>query len=219
MKIFSKFRIVVTLAVALALGLTTTNSTLAATSPSLGVDSTYGIVSETFTNSNAGTETTVNGDVCYTTGPATAPIAINGATSTPCSAGTGTAQTTALADLNSQSCTSLGANVVLSGTYTPGCYSSSGTMDIVASTTVTLSGAGTYIFRPGGALTTGANSKIALTNGASASDVFWTPVGGTTLGANSSTSATPTFYGNIFRGTAAGLSIRHKVQKSGLFQY
>lgn len=183
------------------------NTAQAATSPSLGIDSTYGIVSGTFTNANAGTETTINGNVCYTTGPATAPIAINGTTSTPCDPATGTAQTAALSDLNSQSCTSLGANVVLSGTYTPGCYSSTGTMDIALSTTVTLSGAGTYIFRAGGALTTGANSRIVLTNGASANDVFWTPVGGTTLGANSSTSATPTFYGNIFRGTAAGLSI------------
>lgn len=210
MKILNKFNktLVVALLVASFLLIPGGSNTVsAATSPSLGALSTYGIVSDTFTNSNAGTETTINGNVCYTTGPTTAPIAINGTTSTPCDSALGTAQSTALADLNNQSCTSLGANVVLSGTYTPGCYSSTGTMDIALSTTVTLSGAGTYIFRSGGALTTGANSKIVLTNGAKATDVFWTPVGGTTLGANSSTSATPTFYGNIFRGTAAGLSI------------
>lgn len=199
----------VVFSIALILGLTGPSTTFAATTPSLGINSTYGIISSTYTNSaNAGTETTINGNVCYTTPPDTAPIAINGTTTSGgCDPATGTAQTAALLDLNNQSCTSLGSNVVLSGTYTPGCYSSTGTMDIVASTTVTLNGAGTYIFRAGGALTTGANSKIVLTNGASASDVFWTPVGGTTLGANSATSATPTFYGNIFRGTAAGLSI------------
>lgn len=189
------------------LGLTGSSTTFAATSPSLGAAATYSIVSETFTNSNTGTETAITGNVCYTTGPATAPISIDGTISTPCDSVIGIAQNDALADLNGQSCDSLGTNVVLSGTYVPGCYFSSGTMDIAANTTITLDGAGTYIFRAGGALTTGANSKIELINGANASDIFWTPVGGTTLGANSSTQASPTFYGNIFRGTAAGLSI------------
>jgi len=182
--------------------------TYAATSPSLGAVSPYEIVSSTYTNSlNAALETAITGSICYTTGPGTTPISISGATDVPCAAGVGTDQTAALANLNAQSCTDLGVNVVLSGTYTPGCYSSSGTMDITLGTTVTLSGAGTYIFRAGGALTTGANSKVVATNGACASDVFWTPVGATTLGANSSTQASPTFLGNIFRGAAGGLSI------------
>jgi hypothetical protein len=64
---------------------------------------------------------------------------------------------------------------------------------------VTLNGAGVYIFRSsGGALTTGANSQINL-NGACANNVFWAPVGATTLG------ATSTFVGNIL--DAAGIAI------------
>jgi len=205
---FNKLGIVATLALSLVIGFVSPNNAFAATSPSLGTESTYGIVSSTYTNSlNAGTETTINGDVCYTTGPATAPIAINGATTVPCPPATGTAQAAAIADLNSQACTSLGANVVLSGTYTPGCYSSTGTMDIVLSTTITLNGPGTYIFRSGGALTTGANSVVALTNGANANDVFWVPGGATTLGANSSTSATPTFVGNIMQNASNAFDV------------
>ncbi len=218
MKKFSKFLKLSLLVIPLLVGLAGPSSALAATSPSLGTESTYGIVSSTYTNSlNAGTETTINGDVCYTTGPATAPIAINGATNSPCPAATGTAQSTALANLNSQACTSLGSNVVLSGTFTPGCYSSTGTMDITLSTTVTLNGPGTYIFRSGGALTTGANSKVVLTNGASASDVFWTPGGAVVIGANSSTSATPTFVGNIIADAlgSTGINLGHFVNLLG----
>ena len=49
---------------------------------------------------------------------------------------------------------------------------------------------------------------VTLAGGACANDVFWAPVGATTLGANAATSpGVPTFVGNIFRGTAAGLSI------------
>ena len=173
-------------------------SAFAATAPSLGSISSYGVVSSILTNTVAGT--TINGDVCYTTGPATTPT-ISGATVSPCDPARGTEQTNALSVLNTQACTSIGTNVVLSGTYTPGCYESSGTMSITLGTTITLNGSGVYIFKAGGALTTGANVTIALTGGANASDVFWAPVGATTLGANN------TFVGNIFRGTAAGLSI------------
>jgi hypothetical protein len=77
---------------------------------------------------------TINGDVCYTTGPGVAPT-ISGATVTPCPPATGTDQDSALANLNSQSCTSIGAAVALNtisigggapGTFPPGCYSSTG---------------------------------------------------------------------------------------------
>jgi hypothetical protein len=184
----------------------------AATSPSVGSESTFAIVSSTYTNSsNTPPETRITGNVCYTTPPVTAPVSVNGTTTVTCPAITGTDQNLALANLNGQAdavtCTNLGTNVVLAGTYTPGCYTASGTMDIVANTTVTLNGAGTFIFRPAGALTTGANSQIALSGGASACDVFWVPGGATTIGANSASSPTYTFAGNIFRGTAAGLSI------------
>jgi len=211
MKIFKKLAGVVA-TLALVLGLAGPLAVHAATSPSVGSESTYAIVSSTYTNSlNAGLETAITGDVCYTTGPVTPPISINGATTVACPAATGTDQNLTLADLNTQAnavtCTNLGVNVLLAGTYTPGCYTSSGTMDIALGTTVTLNGAGTYIFRSGGALTTGDNSRIVLSGGASACDVFWAPGGATTIGANSASSPTYTFAGNIFRGAANGLSI------------
>ncbi len=188
----------------------------AATSPALGAEGTFAIVSSTYTNTlNAGLETAIIGDTCYTTGPATAPISYSSVPSTPCAPATGTAQTAALADLNAQAnavtCTNLGPTATLNavdvdgagplppGTFPPGCYKTDTTMNITLGTTVTLSGAGTYIFRPGGALTTGANSKVVLADGASSCDVFWAPIGATTLGANAATSATPTFVGTIFQ--------------------
>lgn len=190
----------------------------AATSPSLGSSSTYAITSSTYTNSlNAALETAITGDLCYTTGPGTTPVSISGATVVPCADARGTDQSSALADVNGQACTSLGTNVVLSGTFTPGCYSSSGTMDIALSTTITLNGAGTYIFRSGGALTTGANSVVALSGGASACDIFWAPGGATHIGANSSTSVTPTFVGNILQNSLAAfdVTVGHFVNLSG----
>lgn len=209
--------ILTAVAISLLLGLIAPIAALAATAPTMGTMSTYGIISSTFTNSNTAPQTIVNGDRCDTTPPASAPITTTGTITTGgCDAALGTTQTSALSDLNGQSCTSIGAAVDLNaitiagypaGTFPPGCYSSTGAMNIVTGTTVTLSGAGVYIFRPAGTLTTGANSLVVLANGASASDVFWTPVGATTLGANAALSLTPTFVGNIFRGTAAGLSI------------
>lgn len=196
----------------------------AATAPSLGAAGTFGVVSNTFTNSNTAPQTIINGDVCFTTVPTTPPLLINGTTTTPCSPGTGAAQSAALAILNGQPCTPLPIGVPLDavvigsnppGTFSPGCYFRAGAIDITASTTVTLSGAGVYIFRStGGALTTGADSQVLLTNGACASNVFWAPVGATTLGANSGPSLiTPTFQGNIL--DAAGITIGHFANLTG----
>lgn len=193
---------------------------LAATAPPLGSTSTYGIVSTTFTNSNTAPQTIINGTasqpaVCYTTAPVTPPLAITGTTIVPCPPATGVDQGLALANLNGQACVSLGAGAITldsviiganpPGVIPPGCYSSGGAMNVTATTTVTLNGAGVYVFRPGGALTTGANSGVILAGGACASDVFWAPVGATTLGANAALSPTPTFVGNIL--DAAGISI------------
>ena len=227
MKNFSKFGIVTTLTVLLVVGLVaplaTPNVARAATSPSLGDAATYGIVSSTYTNSlNTGSETSITGDVCYTTEPDTAPVSISGATNVPCSAAVGTAQASALASLNSQSCTPItGAleDVIIGGnapgTIPPGCYSMVGALNVTLSTTVTLDvtapgGTGSiWIFRPSGALNTGANSIIALENGASACNVFWTPGGDATLGANASTSATPTFVGTIIPTSPADIYVGH----------
>lgn len=196
---------------------------MAAIAPGLGTTSTFGVVSSTFTNANTGTQTIVNGDVCFTTGPTTSPMTITGATVTPCTPATGNDQGLALAALISEPCTSLGAGDITldgvsvganpPGVFNPGCYSSGGAMNLTVSTTLTLNGPGVYIFKPGGALNTGANSTVILTNGACASDVFWAPVGAATLGANAAASPTPTFSGNIL--ADAGITIGHFANLTG----
>lgn len=190
------------------LSLGQSNAALAATAPPLGTLSTYGVVAETYTGNGA--VSTISGNVCYTTGPGTFPPSIigGGALNVPCT--NGGDQVAALADLNSQACTPLGAAVALDsvtigvnppGTFPPGCYSSTGAMTVTTGATVTLSGYGVYIFRPGGTLDPAANSHVNVTAGACQADVYWAPNGATTIGANSS------FVGSIFRGVAAGLSI------------
>lgn len=195
----------------------------AATAPSLGAAGPYGVVSSTFTNSNTSPQTIIDGDVCYSTAPTTPPLTITGATVVPCPPSVGAGQGLATANLLGQVCTSLGGGAVAldsviigsnpPGTIPPGCYSSGGAMNVTLSTTVTLNGAGVYIFRPGGALNTGANSLVVLAGGACASDVFWVPVGATTLGANASLSLTPTFVGNIL--DAAGITVGHFANLTG----
>ncbi len=224
---FNKNSVVMAVSVVfLAFGLAGPVAALAATAPTLGAVGTYAIVSDTWTNTlNAGLETAVIGGVCYTTPPGTPPISINGVTTTPLSQAVvpctnGAAQSSALANLNAQACTSIGTNVTLNtiiiganppGTFPPGCYSSSGTMDITLSTNVTLNGPGVYIFRSGGALTTGANSNVLLTNGALAQNVYWTPGGAASIGANAATSPTPTFVGTIIADAlgSTGINVGH----------
>lgn len=208
---------------AAALAFVLVDAASAATAPDLGAAEPFGVASSTFTNSNTAPQTIINGDVCYTTPPTTFPLTINGTITTPCAPAVGVAQGQALANLLGQACTSLGPGdialdaVVIGanppGVFPPGCYSSGGAMNVTLSTTVTLSGGGVYIFRPGGALNTGDNSTVLLENNACASNVFWAPVGATTLGANAALSLTPTFVGNII--DAAGITIGHFAHLSG----
>lgn len=165
----------------------------AATAPALGTNAPFGLVSSSFTNTAAGT--TIQGNVCYTSGPAVTP-SIFGTVTVPCDPANGTDQNAAVANLNGQVCTpiagALDAVVIgggTPGTIPPGCYEMTGAMNITTGTTVTLNGAGVYVFRTsaGGALTTGANSNVVMSGaGACASDVFWVPTGAATLGANTS---------------------------------
>lgn len=207
------------------------HAALAATAPNLGTTSTYAVVSSTFSNANTGPQTVFNGTpsqpvLCYTTLSSTLPVTMTGTTVVPCPALTvGLDQNAALANLVAQAnlvtCTILSATpleaVIIgtnpAGTFPPGCYTSAGAMNISANGIVTLNGVGVYVFRPGGALNTGANSVVTLANGACASDVFWGPVGATTLGANAAPSITPTFVGNIL--DAAGITIGHFANLTG----
>ncbi len=181
----------------LVLGIISPNISFGATTPSLGLSASYGVLAGTYTNTSAAT--TINGDVGYTTGPVTPPI-VSG-TIYGAGAPTPTAQTdtsTLLGSLAANACTftfapgaiDLGTDATHGtiGVYNPGVYCSSGAMNI--GSPITLSGSGTYIFRPVGALTSTVGTTVTLT-GPSACDVFWTPTAATTL------AATTTFSGTI----------------------
>jgi hypothetical protein len=175
--------------VIVVLGITWRTVVHAASTPSLGISATYGVLANTYTNSGAAT-TTINGDVGFTVAPTITP----GGTHTNYGSGSpyataGADQGTALTALNSQACTfTWGAAVDLfldathgtPGVYTPGVYCSVGAMNVTGS--LTFNGSGTYIFRATGALGTTAGIGITLAGGASVCDVFWTPHA-TTLGA------------------------------------
>jgi len=172
----------------------------AATTPSLGAAASYGLLSTTYVDPVTATASTINGDVGYTIAPAQAPVWVGtnyGAGAPYATAGAD--QGTALTAVNGvgQGCVviagalnavTIGANPP--GVFPPGCYEMAAAMVITLSTSVTLDltapgGVGnTWIFKStGGGLTTGADSFITLANGASACNVFWAPVGATTIGA------------------------------------
>jgi hypothetical protein len=66
-------------------------------------------------------------------------------------------------------------------TLTPGTYSFSSSANIAAGTTLTLNGAGVYIFKVGSAITANVHSSVLLQNGASPSQVFWQVTSAATL--------------------------------------
>lgn len=174
--------------------LLTSSPVYAATSPNLGLADSFSILSSSYVNTAIGT--TINGDLGYTTPPAVSPT-VNGTTHVVDIVynQAGIDQNTALVALSSQPCTTtfapgaidLGSDVTHGpiGSYTPGVYCINGAASIGGGSTITLTGAGTYIFRMDGALNTSANSIVVLAGGASACDVWWTPTAATTLGANS----------------------------------
>ena len=195
-------------------------SAFAQTAPNLGSLAPFGVVSSTFTNTSAATS--ITGNVCFSTGPAVTPMTSPGATYGACPVAAGPDQLAALATVNGQLCTSLPVGPLEGisigggppGTFPPGCYFSAGALDISVNGVVNLNGAGVYIFRSsGGALTTGANSRVNLIAGACASDVFWAPTGATTLGANAAPTLTATFVGTIL--DAAGVTLGLNANLSG----
>jgi len=69
-------------------------------------------------------------------------------------------------------------------TLTPGVYCFSSSAQLTG--TLTLNGPGIYIFQMGTSLTTASGSAVALTNGASACDVWWQVGSSATLGTTAS---------------------------------
>lgn len=214
----NKFRthsIATTLVVSLLLSLTGSITAFAATTPTLGASLPYAVLGSTYTNTTPGT--TITGNVGYITGPAVIPTIVG---TTFINSGTfsqaGTDQAAALVNLNNQACTfnfppgainlSTETTHGTVGIYTPGVYCSTGAMNVGGP--LTLSGVGTYIFRPVGALTSTTGSVVTLT-GASACDVFWTPTAATTLAANT------TFKGTVIQPTSSAITVNSTVSWTG----
>jgi len=74
-------------------------------------------------------------------------------------------------------------------TITPGVYNAASSLGITG--TVTLSGAGVYIFQIPSTLVTASSSQVVLAGGATADNIFWQVGSSATLGTNS------TVFGNI----------------------
>ena len=212
MKNLTKVSLVSGFVICLVLGSFLYLPTFAATTPSLGETASFAILSSTYTNTAAGV---INGDLGYTTQPSVMPT-MNGAIFVPSPAEAGLDQGVALTSLNSQPCTfSFAAGAIdlatdtthgATGVYAPGVYCIDGVASIATPAGITLSGAGTYIFRSNGALNTVANSTVTLTHGASSCDIFWTPQA-TTLGADS------TFFGTVIDN--AGITVGNNVTRIG----
>ncbi len=157
----------------------------AATTPFLGAAASFGVLTRTLTSTTIPYGANVFGDVGY----ATTTGVIIGTSAAPHVADAtflqaGVDQHAAASALNAQACTFAFAGAVdlgsdtthgALGVYTPGVYCSTGNMSIGGGATIALSGAGTYIFRPQGTLTTSDLSIATTTSGASPCDVFWTP--------------------------------------------
>lgn len=196
--------------------LLSTASASAATNPDLGQSGSFTVLSGTYNNTTPGT--VISNNLGYTTPPSVSPT-VNGTTHVADAVynQAGIDQGSALSNLNSQPCTytfPTGAVDLASdtthgavGVYAPGVYCITGAAAVGGGGTITLTGAGTYIFRMTGALTSTSNSVIAIAGGASACNVWWTPGAATTLGANS------TFGGTVI--DASGITIGSTVVWTG----
>jgi hypothetical protein len=151
-----------------------------AQTPSLGAAQSFAVLGGQSVTV-AGTGTTINGDVGVSPGTSITGIPGGGTVTPPFSThpndSAAVAAQAAVASLYASLAGASGGVVTNaelgSVTLTPGTYSFTSTANIAAGTTLTLSGAGTYIFKVGSALTANVGSNVVLTNGASACNIFW----------------------------------------------
>lgn len=171
----------------------------ASTSIDLRSAASFGVLAGTSLTNNSGGTTFITGDV-GSPSQTTDPVQAAGYTNYK----SGAVLNNALADLQAAIVDAKGRNcdVTFAGdidlgglVLAPGVYCYAGAISVTG--TLTLNGPGLYLFRTALTLDTTANSVIALTNGASAGNVSWVPVGPATLGANSA------FQGSILGQSAA----------------
>jgi uncharacterized protein YjdB len=163
----------------------------------LGTAADFAVLAGTSITNNAGGTTLITGNVgspSQTTDPTLAAGFTNYKSGAILAGALADVQT-AISNANGRTCdVSFAGGIDLGGqTFAPGVYCYAGAINITG--TVTLNGPGVYIFRTALTLNSTANSIVALSNGATAANVNWVPVGPTTLGANS-----------VFKGTILGQS-------------
>ena len=148
---------------------------------------TFALLAGTSLTNNSGGTTFITGDIgapSQTTDPVQAPGFSNYKSGLPLTQALADLQL-AITDANSRTCTvNSAAGIDLGGrTFTPGVYCYAGAINITGK--FTMNGPGLYIFRSASTLDTTANAEVELLGGATAANVFWVPVGATTLAANS----------------------------------
>lgn len=177
-----------------------------ASAQSVAAAASFAIVGGSAVNAN-GTGSVINGDVGVSPGGSITGFPANATIVSPFTThadpdGLAIAAQASVAQLYSDlaaagPCTPLGmqldgANLV------PAVYCFTSTADLATNGTLTLNGAGTYIFQVGSALTANALSNVALINGADPCDVYWQVTAAATLNGS-------TFAGNVV--AQAGVSL------------
>ena len=165
----------------------------------LGTATNFAVLAGTALTNNSGGTTLVTGDVgspSQTTDPTQTAGFANYKSGAILQGALADLQV-AITDANSRTCTvSSAAGIDLGGKIlTPGVYCYAGAITMTG--TFIMNGPGVYIFRTTSTLNTSANAIVALAGGATAANVFWVPVGPTTLGANGA------FIGSILGQSAA----------------
>jgi hypothetical protein len=160
----------------------------AQTAPPLGDAASFAVLGGS-TVTVAGTGTVITGDVGVSPGTSITGIPAGGIVVPPYT----THSNDAAAIAAQVSTTALYTNLVSTGSatpleielggvvLTPGTYSFSSRANIATGTTLTLNGAGLYIFKVSSAVTANVLSNVLMLNGASPSQVFWQVTSAATL--------------------------------------
>ena len=183
-----------------------------AQTPNLGTAANFALFTAVgaFTNTGA---SVVTGDIGTNSGALTGfpPGTVTGSIRLPASAEAIQAANDVIAAYNSLTSLPCGSTIgpdLAGQTLAPGVSCQNTASPTTLNGTLTLSGAGTFIIRLSSALTTGTNSTIVLTNGATANNVFFVVNGAVTLGTGSSFRGTILAAGAITLNTAASLEGR-----------
>jgi hypothetical protein len=163
----------------------------AQTPVNLGTAANFGVLAGS-TVTNTGTSV-VNGDVGVSPGSAVTgfpPGIVNGTIHSNDATAIQAQNdlTTAYNDAAGRACTGVPNPLpgdIGGSTLTPGVYCTLPATSLGITGTVTLSGAGVYIFKIGSTLTTASSSHVTLINGATAANVFWQVGSSATLGTSS----------------------------------